>query len=122
MLNGQTALVVEGEFLIALDIQRMLETLGVEQTLFARTPAEAEQLRAQWTGLSVAIVELRSDDAATRRFATELDAAGVAVVLVSVDLDAQHGIAELPGMPVVLKPISEEAMTSAIEQALATSR
>ena len=56
MLNGRTALVVEEEFLIALDVQRMLEALGVGLTLFARTPAEAEQLRARWPEIAIAIL------------------------------------------------------------------
>ena len=38
MLNGQTVLIVEAEFLIALDIQRMLETLMAGPPAFPGAP------------------------------------------------------------------------------------
>ena len=118
MLTGRTALVVEEEFLIALDIQRMLEALGVEQTLFARTAAEAAQLQARWPEIAIAIVEIRAGDASTSALAESLVAARIPTVLVTADFNARHGIAEALALPVVVKPIPEEHMTAAIGQVL----
>ena len=118
MLTGRTALVVEEEFLIALDIQRMLETLGVGQTLFARTAVEAEQLQARWPEIAIAIVEIRAGDASTSALAESLVAARIPTVLVTADFNARHGIAEALALPVVVKPIPEEHMTEAIGQVI----
>ena len=118
MLTGQTALIVEGEFLIALDIQRMLETLGVGQTLFARTSAEAEQLRARWTEIGIAIVEIRTGNAPAFALAESLVAASIPVVLITADIDAHHGFAATLDLPVVVKPIPDEDMAAAVAQAL----
>ena len=122
MLTGRTALVVEEEFLIALDIQRMLETLGVGQTLFARTPAEAEQLRARWPEVALAIVEVRTGDAPALTLAESLMTAAIPTVLITADIDAQHGIVGMLTLPVVIKPIPEEHMATAIRRALSAQR
>ena len=119
MLTGRTALVVEEEFLIALDIQRMLETLGVAQTLFARTPAEAEQLRARWPEIAIAVAEIRAGDAEALALAESLTAAAIPTVLVTADIDARRSVAAALALPVVIKPIPEEDMAAAIDQALA---
>lgn len=117
MLKGRTALIVEEEFLIALDIQRMLEHHNVDQTLFARSAAEGESLRARLP--DIAIVEIRADDAASRQLVHDLNGTGVAVVLTTADARMRHGFPDMPGLAVVIKPVPEEAMASAIEMALA---
>ena len=119
MLNGRTALVVEEEFLIALDIQRMLETLGIAQTLFARTPAEAEQLRARWPEIAIAVVEIRAGNSEALALAESLAGAAVPTVLVTADIEARHDLVAAMALPLVTKPIPEQDMTAAVGQALA---
>ena len=119
MLNGRTALVVEEQFLIALDIQRMLETLGVGQTLFAGSAAEAEHLRAHWPEIGIAIVEVSSRDAAALQLVDSLRRGGVPTVLTTADIAISQGPAAFPELVVLPKPIPEDAMTSAVQQALA---
>jgi CheY-like chemotaxis protein len=119
MLNGRTALVVEEEFLIALDIQRMLETLGVGQTLFARTAAEAEQLRASGPEIGLAIVEIRSHGTAAHQLVEGLTRDGIPMVLTTADLAMDNGSRAFPDLTVVAKPLPEDALASAIRQALA---
>ena len=122
MLKGRTALVVEEEFLIALDIQRMLETLGVEQTLFARTATEAEQLRSSWPEIGLAIVEVRSHGNAAHALVDGLRQAGIPMVLTTADIALGKGSSAFHDLAVVPKPLPEEALTSAIQQALAARR
>ena len=119
MLNGQTALIVEEEFLIALDIQRMLEAWGAGQTLFARTAAEAEELRSHWPEIGLAVVDIRSDDMPALSLAESLAAAGIPVVLATADAAVRQGLTLQ--LPVVIKPVPEDIMASAIRQALANS-
>jgi two-component system, response regulator PdtaR len=120
MLNGRTALVVEEEFLIALDIQRMLEALGVEHTVFARTAEEAHQLRAGWPQIDLAVVEVRSHGTAAHQLVEGLRRDGVPVVLTTADIAIGKAVRAFPDLTILSKPLPEEAMTSAIKQALAT--
>lgn len=119
MLNGRTALIVEPEFLIALDVQRMLEALGVGQTLFARTVEEAGQLGAHWSDIALAVVEIRTHEPGATQLALALKAQGIPVVLTTAELGQAKGVPEFPGLQILLKPVPEEAMASAVQQALA---
>ena len=120
MLNGRTALIVEEEFLIALDLQRMLENQGVGHTLFARTVAEAEQLQPRWEDLAVAIIEIRSHDAEVYRLIESLRAAAIPVVLITSDIAFGSGSApNLSDLAVVIKPVPEDGMANAIRHAMA---
>lgn len=116
MLNGRPVLIVEEEFLIALDLQRMLEGLGCGQTLFARNPGEAELLRPHWPDLALAVVEQRLDDPRTQSLPESLAEAGVALVLTTGDLSLSNAARTAP---LLIKPVPEEALTSAVRQALA---
>lgn len=117
MLNGRPALIVEEEFLIALDIQRMLEGLGVGQTLFARNAEEARQLRYHWPDLALAIVELRLDETRNHALPEDLCEAGVALVITTGDFGLSRKFPSLA--PVIVKPIPEEVLASAVAMALA---
>jgi two-component SAPR family response regulator len=119
MLNGRTALIVEEEFLIALDIQRMMENEGAGQTLFARSAIEAEQLRAYWPDLAIAIIEVRRQDAAMRQLIESFRTAAIPMVLITSDVVLHRDPGQLPDLAVVIKPVSEEAMANAVRQALA---
>lgn len=119
MLNGKTVLVVEEEFLIALDIQRVLETLGVGQMLFARTLQEADAIAGQDTDLGLAIVEVRTGGEPPLALAHALVNSKVAVVLSTADVSLRRGLPQLPDIPVVLKPMAEDDLVAAIGQALA---
>lgn len=120
MLNGRTALVVEEEFLIALDIQRMLENQGVAHTLFARTAPEAELLRPRWNDLAIAIVEIRSQDPPVFDLIDSLRTAAVPLVLITSDVTFGSGRGPgLSDLAVVIKPIPEDGMANAIRHAIA---
>ncbi|MGB3339529.1 MAG: hypothetical protein WBA73_20310 [Devosia sp.] len=119
MLNGRTALIVEEEFLIALDLQRMLENEGAGHTLFARSAIEAEQLHAYWPDLAVAIIEVRRHDTAVRQLIESLRTAAIPVVLITSDVAVHRdpGLGQTD-LAVVIKPVPEDAMAKAIRQAL----
>lgn len=119
MLNGRPALIVEEEFLIALDLQRMLESLGVGETLFARNAEEARRLTAQRSDIAIAIVELRIDQPENHALAGELRAKAVPMVAMTSDTRLSTRTPE--DAPVLRKPIPEEALASAVRAALAGS-
>jgi CheY-like chemotaxis protein len=118
MLNGQTILVVEAEFLIALDLQRMLEELNAGQMLFARSPQEACQLEPHWATLALAIVEVQPDQPQAAVLLHGLHAAGIPVVISTADTAMRRGHPDFPGVPVLLKPVAEEHLAPALQLAL----
>ena len=117
MLVGQTILIVETEFLIALDIQRCLETLGASQTVFARDVMEALDAAPRWPSFSLALVEVHRERDEDIALLLGLQQAGVRLVLLTTDVQLRHG---LPGFaaPTIVMPFLEEDLVSAIEQAL----
>jgi CheY-like chemotaxis protein len=119
MLTGQTILIVEEEFLIALDIQRVLESLKARQTVFARTAGEALNLSDKWTDYGLALVEFRDGDQDSLELARGLRDTGCRLVLTTSDVTLRRGTTEMPDTPVIIKPFLEEELASAVEKALA---
>lgn len=119
MLSGCTVLVVEEEFLIALDIQRVLESLHAEQTLFARHSVEAQAMPAGWPGINLAIIELRADCPAGFELAQQLAAAAIPMIITTSDPGLHTAIAGPIQPQILLKPIPDIELASAIQQALA---
>lgn len=119
MLSARTVLVVEKEFLIALDIQRMVEARSAKQTIFARSAAEALSQHRSWGNLGLAIIEVRSGDGDALALCRQLMVDGIPVIVCTADGPMRRGITELPGVPVVLKPLLDRDLASAIETALA---
>lgn len=120
MLTGQKVLIVESEFLIALDIQRCLESFGATQTVFARNTTEVLDAIDRWPGFSLALVEVRhqhDDDTALLR---GLEAAGIKLILLTADATLRRGHSDFPAAPVVMKPFLEDDLASALERALAS--
>lgn len=119
MLDGRTVLVVEEEFLIALDLQRMLEALDAGQMVFARSPAEAMAAAVHWKDSAVALIEWRPEEGECVSLLEALEITGIPVVFVATHANVQ---APPDGRPVVSKPVRELALASAIETALANAR
>ncbi|HTM79340.1 MAG TPA: response regulator [Devosia sp.] len=119
MLAGQTVLIVETEFLIALDIQRCLEAFGAAHTVFARNTTEALGAVKSWPSFGLALVEIHNGQDEDRALLQGLTQAGVKLVLLTADTAPCRSRASFPGQPVVLKPFLEEDLASAIRQALA---
>ena len=121
MLNGRTVLIVEAEFLVALDIQHLLEDLAAGEMVFARAPREALAMAPRWPELALAIVEIGLDNADATLLVDQLCAAGVGVVLTSTD-GARDGRTGGTGLPVIVKPASEADFRAAVARALETDR
>ncbi|UJW87119.1 response regulator [Devosia sp. SL43] len=121
MLDGKTILVVEAEFLIALDIQRMLEGMSADQLLFARSADEAHELGQHWDALGLAIVELRQHQPVSMALVQSLRDRDIPVVISSADGAIRQGHPDFPGVPVLVKPMAEDDLANAIRQILPVS-
>jgi CheY-like chemotaxis protein len=120
MLAGQTVLIVESEFLIALDIQRCLEELGAAHTVFARNTLEALDAIERWPGFGLALVEVHGDHEDDAALLHGLGEAGVKLVLLTADAMVPRAAFRPSSAPVVMKPFLEDDLASAITRALAS--
>jgi len=119
MLKDVNVLVIEKEFLIALDIQRMLETLEAGEIVLARNFADAAQLEHHWPRIKLAIVEVTLDPQPACALVERLLANGIAVVLASGDTTLLARVELLASLPKVSKPMAENDLIQAIGQAMA---
>ena len=115
MLAGARILIVEDEFLIALDIQRVVEDAGAHQSVLARTFAKAGALAARFESFDLAIIT--SPDAGEAAAASRLIDAGVAIVICSAAHADLSGTA-LAKVELVYKPFLDEDLVAACERAL----
>jgi DNA-binding NtrC family response regulator len=116
MLSGEHLLIVEEEFLIALDIQRVIEGAHAARTVFARNFTEAAALADRFSEFDLAIVTPPRDGSADQQVADKLAAAGPAVVVCSA---AQVNLAgNLHGSEIVYKPFADEDLLTACRRAL----
>lgn len=122
MNSVKTVLVVEEEFLIALDLQRMIENTVSAQVVLARTAAEALSTRASWNSVSLAIVEIRPGDSDCVELCRVLADGGIKVIASSGEGRTRLADRGIVGVHVLARPISEEALASAIETALANTQ
>ena len=119
MLGGRTVLVVETEFIIALGVQSVLEALGADGVVVAGSAADAHASAAAWSGAALAIVELEANRPDLIELARQIAQSGIPVLGITADVALSSGLPELPGTPVVVKPVPDEALTEAIRRRLA---
>ncbi len=118
-LAGKRCLVLDDEFLIALDIQQALETAGAHVTSFA---SAAETLAALYGGglFDLAVLDIKLGDAphdslAVAALLTERDTPFVFLTGMAADnADAK----KFPDAPVVEKPYRIETLMEALRRAL----
>lgn len=117
-LAGRRCLVLDDEFLIALDIQNLLETAGATVVCVAAADEALKHLGAD-ERFDLAIVDVRLGDADTSTAVTgrlaELDIPFLFVTgMHSDEVRARH-----PDVPVVEKPYVADVLMHALHKALA---
>ncbi len=117
MLSGEKLLIVEEEFLIALDIQRAVEGANAEHAVFARNFKEAAALIDRFGEFDLAIVTPPRLGTNDFEVAGRLVAARVAVVVCSGARAHLDGT-PLEGIEVVYKPFSDAELLAACRRAL----
>jgi hypothetical protein len=120
MLSGERLLIVEEEFLIALDIQRVLEGANAQKAVFARNFGEVASMGDRLGEFDLAIVNPPKEDS-DLAVAQRIVASGVAVVVCSAfgkNLDETPlATAEFVG-----KPFSDDALLEACRRAMGRRR
>jgi len=117
-LKGLRVLILEDEILIALDLEQLFRDLGVEEVVVARNLDDIDAEGA----FDVAVLDLMLAGRSTVEFASVLFARGVPVVFATGRSDAAQLLASLPGVPIVDKPFSNEALVRAVAKAMKPGR
>jgi hypothetical protein len=116
-LAGLRALIIEEEFLIALDIGFIVEQAG--GTSYAlRSFSEATRLRAEWADYSIAIVNPPDGSISEAEIAREMQDAGIRLIICTADSTTSYTALGLVAAPVVVKPFTADDLLSACAIAL----
>jgi CheY-like chemotaxis protein len=119
MLAGQTVLVVETEIIIAIGTKEVVEALGASSVILARDAAEAQARTPEWSTAVLAVIELEVARPELIELARQVSQSGIRVLGISADTRLAFGVPELPGTPIVIKPIPDEDLARAIRSRLA---
>lgn len=114
MLSGQTALIVEAQYLIALDLQITLEDLGAGKVVIAQDPAHAREMAQDWLDCSLAIVEVERELRDHIALVGQLLRRNIRVVGLTADSDLPRHLSWFPTTPILLKPASSESVISTL--------
>jgi len=120
LLTGKRCLVLDDEFLIALDIQQILELAGAMHVASVATASEAIALvrREAKFDLAVLDVKLGGSKDNSLGIASELAKTSTPFVfLTGMRVDNMHA-REFPQAPVIEKPYDAVALLDAVQRAL----
>jgi CheY-like chemotaxis protein len=120
LLTGKRCLVLDDEFLIALDIQQILELAGAKHVASVATASEALALvrREAKFDLAVLDVKLGGSEDNSVGVARELAKTGTPFVfLTGMRVDNVHA-RRFPQAPVIEKPYDALALLDAVQRAL----
>ena len=119
-LAGARVLVLEDEFLIAMDLEQLCRDHGARAVSITRSVAEAEGAAAFGDGFDVVIVDVMLDGQSAIPFAAKLRDAAKPFVFTSGFARGDGVFSAFPGVPVLGKPYAGAdlivAMASAIER------
>lgn len=122
LLIGKRCLVLDDEFLIALDIQQILEFAGAAHVACVATVAEALALLRANPDFDLAVLDVKisGPDGNSLGVAAQLAAKGTPFVfLTGMRVDDLHA-KQFPQAPVVEKPYDAVALLDAVRRALET--
>ena len=110
-------LVLEDEFLIAMDVEQLCRDHGAGDVVIARDLAEIDRADGRRRDSTRVIVDLMLGGTSTLDFAAQLRQAGVPFVFASGYSDADEIKASFPGVRLVTKPYSGDDLVEAVAAA-----
>ena len=121
LLSGKRVLVVEDEFLIALDIQRILESAGVQTVELTSRVAQALDCIASKGAFDAAVLDLKLDRENSAPVAERLQGDKVPFVFLTGGPSLSDVTKRFPQAPVVGKPFDGKELLAALAKAVASN-
>lgn len=116
LLDGLRILVLEDEFLIAMDVEQICRDDGAADVVIARSLTDAEAATSS-SNFDAAILDLLLGNVSTLPFAATLQERGVPFVFASGYTDLDDIATSFPGVKIVGKPYSGDDILSALAHA-----
>ena len=119
-LTGKRCLVLDDEYLIALDIQQILEAAGAASVTSVSTAAEALEVLSKEPKFDLAVLDIKLGDAATNSMtvAALLSEQGTPFVFLTGMRADEIAAGPFPGAPVVEKPYQAPALIEVVRKVL----
>lgn len=121
MLAGRTVLIVDAEYLIALDLEQRLEALGAGPAVIATSAANAVERAETWTDCALALIEIEEFLPQSMALAQTVRRAGIPVIAITADASLANGSNRADDIPFLLKPIEGAALTETTRAVLTGS-
>jgi DNA-binding NtrC family response regulator len=122
LLAGKRCLIVEDEFLLAMDYERILQSAGAETVLSANSVQRAQELLERHGPVQLALLDVNLNGQSSQPLAAELSDLGVPFVVITGFSGRAHLPAGLEDCLVLEKPFEETALLKAIADALDAGR
>jgi len=117
-LGGKTALIVEDQMLIAIDLEQMLEGAGMAVLATATSPRDAFAVLSKGTP-DVAVLDVNLGEGTSEAIARQLREKGIPFIFATGYGDGGVIPDDLAGTPVVRKPYDKEAILAELRKLLA---
>lgn len=115
-LKGLRVLILEDEFLIAMDVEQLCRDSGAEDVFIVRS---LQEFATDMPDFDVAIVDLMLSGVSTLDFARQIYDRGVPFVFASGYTDLQEITEKFPNISVIGKPYAGEDLIGAVTAAVA---
>jgi len=116
-LDRMSVLLVEDQSLIAMDTEELLRSIGAEEVSIAANVATALKILTEGSP-DCAVLDLNLGSSTSEDVAKELEKRGIPYVFATGYRDGVHIPADFATIPVVRKPVSQAALSSAVGTAL----
>lgn len=116
LLAGLRILILEDEFLIAMDVEQLCRDHGATDVVIARELSEIDEGQLS-SSFDAAVVDLMLGGVSTLDFAGQLRHAGVPFVFASGYSDSEELNVTFPGIRLVAKPYSGDDLVTALAAA-----
>lgn len=117
-LKDLRILVMEDEFLIAMDVEQLCQDHGAEEVIILRTLKELGSSPMEERGINVAVVDVMLAGESTVEFAKTLQQSDVPFVFATGYAENEHLFEAFPGVRVVGKPYAGPTLITAIVEAV----
>lgn len=117
LLDGLRILVLEDEFLIAMDVEQLCRDHGAEDVVIAHSLEQVDQDGAQDLAFDVAIIDVFLNSVSTFPFAAKLKDFGKPFVFASGYTDLEEMQRQFPGVTVVGKPYAGDDLIRSVAAA-----
>lgn len=121
-LDGRSILILEDEYLIALDVEQTCLEWGARQVTIARSLESLGDRTLEQADFDAAILDLRLGGQSTTPFARELEKKGIPFVFATGLTDAGEIADGFPDVPVVGKPYAGDELARVLADTIQARR